>query len=124
MGRITAPRVLKAMEGSGGIIAVIAKKLSVTRQSLWTWFENNPEFKKALKQQEENVLDLAENKLIAAVDKGESWAIKYMLSCRGKHRGYQEKEIVVNTAIQNNTQVNQIGLKEMIEKAKQASWSR
>jgi hypothetical protein len=47
-----------------------------------------PNLKELLKQEDERLLDKAEDKLIELIEKGDSTMIKYFLSTKGKERGY------------------------------------
>jgi hypothetical protein len=49
-----------------------------------------------MKDQRGKTLDLAEAKLMQAVDKGEQWAITMLLRTLGRERGYVERQEVSN----------------------------
>jgi hypothetical protein len=91
MAKISRTKFRKAVEGSEGILTSVAERMQVSRQSLYAWLEKNPGERKFLVQETENVLDIAESKLFSAVENGENWAIKYLLSTKGKVRGYSDK---------------------------------
>lgn len=94
-----------------GIMAEMADRLGVSRNSLYCWCKNDPEYRVAVEEAREQLLDLAETnlrRLIAGVPKmtkdenGEEqfagWdvrpseqAIIFLLKTRGKKRGYVEK---------------------------------
>ncbi len=79
-----------AAEGSGGIQAVISKKLNVDRAAVSRYIVKNPDMKEFLEKEREKIIDLAENKLFKAADNGEKWAIERILKTIGRSRGYSE----------------------------------
>src|SRR5262249_24903548 len=45
-----------------------------------------------VKRHQENLrLDIAEEKLLQAAERGEEWATRFLLKTKGKHRGYYEQ---------------------------------
>jgi hypothetical protein len=44
----------------------------------------------------EEYLDIRESQLMEAVEKGEAWAICFLLKCRGKERGWIEQVAMMN----------------------------
>ena len=83
--------LLKAIEGSSGLIFTIAQRLKVSRQTVNNYLKKYPELNKELKEEKNNVLDFAESKLLKAVENGEAWAIKFLLLNQGQSRGYGDK---------------------------------
>lgn len=92
MVKITKNKYKNVLPGTGGIISAIAKKLNVTRQTVYTFLERYPEMDTLRKQEEDVILDLAESSLFTKAREGEMWATKYLLSTKGKRRGYVEKQ--------------------------------
>lgn len=82
---------MKAIVNSGGIISTIAVRCGVTRDTIYQFLKRYPKMKDLLEDESERILDLAENKLFSKINDGESWAIKYLLSTKGKKRGYIER---------------------------------
>ena len=86
--RYTLPIVLAAIKGSGGIVQTVALALQcdwhTARRYINRWKKTREFFQGELNQ----ILDLAESRLVEAVKRDESWAIKFLLSTKGKHRGY------------------------------------
>jgi transposase len=77
-----------------GLIAPVAKALGVNRNTIYNWLEKYPEFKQAFNDANENVLDFTEGKLYELVKDKNLGAICFLLKCKGKERGYVEKEFV------------------------------
>lgn len=87
--KITEEKFKSAVKDSGGIITLIAQRLGVTRKALYEYIEKK-EFQSLINDEKESILDLAESKLLNKLNKDVDWAIKFILTTRGKHRGYIE----------------------------------
>jgi len=90
---LTNKQIIEAIQGTGGLLAMIAKKLQVTRQTIHNYVKDkkNDDIRAALEQERETILDVAEGELIKKIKSGEEWACKFTLARLGKHRGYTEK---------------------------------
>lgn len=92
----------EALEGSGGVQAVIAKKCGVDRSTISRYINKNPKMRILQEQEQERIIDVAENKLHALIGDKDIRAIKFFLETKGKSRGYvakQELEIAGNLAM-------------------------
>ena len=83
--------VVAAVTGSGGILRLIAEKLGCDRTTIGRWRDRSKAVSKAIKDERESNLDVAESKLIEAVKEGKPWAVRFYLSSQGKHRGYNSR---------------------------------
>lgn len=65
------------------IVSAVCNKLGISRQSVYRWLNEDKQFrilyKEALSQGTDNINDLAESKLIGAIDRSEPWSVKYWL---------------------------------------------
>ena len=91
MGRISKNKILKAIKGSAGIMSTIAKKLDVDWHTAKKHVLKYDVTRQALENEEEAILDMADNALYASVKDKEQWAVKYLLATKGKKRGYVER---------------------------------
>lgn len=103
--------VFKALaDACCGIMADMADRLGVSRSTLYSWLKEDSGFVKAVEEAREQFLDLAETNLLRLIsgvpkmtkdENGEErfagWevrpsekAIIFLLTTRGKHRGYVE----------------------------------
>lgn len=87
--------IIKAIHKYKGNLSVAAKYLGCDRGTIYLRMKKNPRIAEEKDAAEEQRLDLYE----AAIDKaalvdGDVSAIKYVLSTRGKHRGYTERQEV------------------------------
>jgi hypothetical protein len=92
MGRqFTAKQFLDAIPKSGGIITTIAKRVGCVWHTAKKYIDAMPTVHRAYIDECESILDMAESKLFEAVLAGDSQMVKYILSTKGKRRGYTEK---------------------------------
>ena len=88
---ITKTKFIKALEDSGGILSVIARKLKVTRKAVYNFIDKYPELKELIDQERETILDIAQNTVYDRV-KGEDWeATRYLLNTLGRQRGFSSR---------------------------------
>ncbi len=92
----TAAELIAAIPGTGGIISAIARRVGCSWHTAKKYIQEMPTVKAVYEDECESVLDLAEVKLIEAVKGGDLAAVKYMLSTKGKGRGYTERQEVVS----------------------------
>ena len=81
MPELNRKTVEDAILKSFGILTEVADKCKVKRKELHDFLElkENADLKVLLEQQEEAVLDLAEQKLIESMKSKQAWAIKFCL---------------------------------------------
>ena len=94
MKRPSDKAIIKAIQGTGGIISAISKRLGCARSTVHVWINQSDNCKQALTDEIEKVTDMAEAGLIECIHNRESWAIKFYLSTKGANRGYIEKKDV------------------------------
>jgi hypothetical protein len=87
----TAKDFIDAIPHTGGVITLIAQKVGCSWNTAKKYIEGHVTVKQAYDDEVESILDLGEAKLFEAVKGGEFQAIKYLLSTRGKKRGYVER---------------------------------
>lgn len=92
--KYTMEQVLAAIKDSHGIITTIAKRLGCSwskgRDSIDRWETT----RKAFEDEIEQILDLAESKLFTSINNGDVQSAKWILSTKGKKRGYTERQEV------------------------------
>ena len=94
---LTIKQIEDGLRASGGFISQAAKKLGVTQQAISDRIRKSEQLQQARKEIDESYLDLAESKLVNKINKEDLGAICFYLKCKGKDRGYVERqEINVN----------------------------
>ena len=86
--RLSIKTVVKAIQGTGGIVSQIAEKLQCARQTVYVYIKKYPEVKEAYDNEKEMILDVCEEGLFAKIYGQDFDAIKYYLERKGKSRGY------------------------------------
>ena len=99
--RVRIAKFLKAVENSGGIQSVIAKRMGITPTSLCEWLKRNPEFYKYLEEEDNKRVDTAITTItkdLGNIETAKWFLLKYK---KGREKGYNDKpETQVN--VQNN----------------------
>lgn len=85
-------QVIAALQASAGVMAHAARKLGIGRSMMFRRVHENEKIKAAWEEAKETNIDLAETKLMQAIQNGELPAIFFFLKCQGKHRGYVERK--------------------------------
>lgn len=87
---LTVGRVIEKLLLYRGHISFTAQALQVTPRMLQKFINSHPSISHAQKDISNSILDIAENKLLEAVQAGDLQAIKFLLKCKGRERGWVE----------------------------------
>ena len=90
--KLTKQEIIEAIPKAHGVKKYLAERLGVDRRTIYRYFEKHPDLEEASQEYLDSITDQAEHHLIEAVKAGSSWAVRYWLSTRGKHRGYTTKQ--------------------------------
>ncbi len=97
--RYTAEQVAQAIRDSNGIKAVAARRLGCARQTIVRYAAEYAICREACTTARETVVDLAEGQFVAAIGRGEPWAVAMCLKTLGRSRGYGDAvELIVQQA--------------------------
>ncbi len=99
--------IAKVYKESAGNLSLTADNLGIDRSTLWEWRKKFPELEQKLHDYDESLGDLAESKLMMAINEGNLTAIIFYLKTKHKGRGYiegQEIKATVSTAIKSMSQ--------------------
>jgi predicted transcriptional regulator len=91
--RYSLKQVAEALRRSGGIKAHAARMLHCSRQAIDGYIKRHPEVREVWIDARETMVDIAETKLHAAVERGEWRAVRFTLSTLGRDRGYSTKPV-------------------------------
>jgi hypothetical protein len=89
--RYTAEQVAQAIRDSNGIKAVAARRLGCSRQTVVKYASDYAICREACITSRETVVDLAEGQFVAAIGRGEPWAVSMALKTLGRDRGYGDR---------------------------------
>ena len=88
----SAEQIIKAISGTAGIVSNLAYKLGVNWHTAKGYIDRMPSVAKAWADECEVALDLAENQMMRAIQGGDGQMIRYLLSTKGKKRGFTERQ--------------------------------
>ena len=83
---------LEILELNSGNVSVSCKKSNIGRQTYYQWKEADQEFADACVDVKEGLLDFAESQLQGLIKENNVIATIFFLKCKGKKRGYTEKQ--------------------------------
>lgn len=97
----TVEQIVKVLRKTKGMIYLAAQMLRCNPQTIYNRAKETPAIQQAIKEERGKMVDTAEQKLFAAIKKGEGWAIMAVLRMLGKDRGYVDpaKEVNVNSKV-------------------------
>lgn len=88
--------IISAIREAKGVLTVAASILDCDRSTIYKRMQNDEDIKEAHEQASEVMLDQAENALYDLIDSDkhkDHWkAVRYLLSTKGKKRGYVERQ--------------------------------
>lgn len=103
--RVSKQEILDAIPKSGGILTVIARRAGISTRSLYDYRIKWPEINEAIKDAEDETIDMAESQLVDLVKMGNLKAIRYFLDNRGKKRGWGQRQ---NIQLESNMPIQPI----------------
>jgi len=74
-----------------GVIVVMCRILGLDRWEVTKLIKKYPRVKRTIAEERENIVDMAECRLFEAANMGQEWAIKMILYCQGKYRGWTKE---------------------------------
>ncbi len=91
---MTKKLVLRAIEGTAGIMSAIATNLGVDWHTADKYCKKYPEAIALIETEKERVLDMSETVILSAIQAKDIQTSKWYLATKGKERGYSEKHEV------------------------------
>jgi hypothetical protein len=83
-------KLIEAMEKTMGIVTQACKEVGVSRDRFYTYYNTDPNFKKAIDDINDIQLDFVESQLLKNIAKGDRSSIMFYMKHKGKKRGYAE----------------------------------
>jgi len=84
--------MIDALESTFGIVTKACEIAKITRAAHYKWLQEDPDYKAAYDDVREMQLDMCEGELFRKIQEGSTPEILFYLKCRGKKRGYVEKQ--------------------------------
>ena len=85
-------KMVEALKKTLGIVTDAAKLAKIDRQTHYKWLADDPAYKAEVEAISDIVLDFAESNLFILVKEKNPAAILFLLKCKGRKRGYIEKQ--------------------------------
>ena len=85
-------RIAEALRASAGIFSAAAQKIGCAPNTIRNYVDRHVELQEVVEEVREGTLDLAESQLLKAMGDGNLTACIFFLKCKGKHRGYVERQ--------------------------------
>ena len=86
--------MVDALVKSLGIVTIACKECNISRQTHYNWYNDDPEYKKAVDDISDVALDFAESMLHKQIQDKDTTATIFYLKTKGKKRGYIERSEV------------------------------
>lgn len=84
--------LLTALHASNGIVSIACNSVELSRETFYRYCREDVYFLNQVSEIKEICLDFVENKLFDQIKLGNITAILFYLKCKGKTRGYIEKQ--------------------------------
>ncbi len=98
---VNKKKLLQALEHSLGIVTPACAQVGISRDRFYTYYNEDPEFKKAVDDINEITLDFVENQLLRAIKEGDKQSIMFYMKYKARRRGYTD-----SVTIDANTQLS------------------
>ena len=95
--RLTQKQIIEALYKSNGILAVAARGLGCTRQTIYNRMKKSPKIGAAYSDARETNIDMTEAALIKNIKAGKESSIFYNLNNMGRKRGYGKPLLIAPT---------------------------
>lgn len=85
---------IEALEKSLGNVTMASKMLNMSRNTHYTWMNEDEDYRNEVNSLDDLVLDFAESQLHKKIKNGDTTAIIFFMKTKGKRRGYVERQEV------------------------------
>ena len=93
----TVEQIEKALREAKGFVTIAAKIAGCEYNTLMRYVKKYEHLQKVKEEIEESLLDFTESKLYKQIDEGNTTAIIFHLKCKGKKRGYVDRQEIEHT---------------------------
>lgn len=83
--------MIEALTKALGIVTTACKAVDISRNTHYTWYNEDAEYKKAVDDIADVALDFAESKLHQLINKEDTASTIFYMKTKGKKRGYIER---------------------------------
>jgi hypothetical protein len=86
----TKMKLIEALERSLGIVTPACKEVGISRNTFYTYYNEDIDFKSAVDDINEVTLDFAENQLLKKIKEGSERSILFYMKYKARRRGYSD----------------------------------
>jgi len=113
--RVSDEMIGKALQATGGFLSLAAQRIGCSTRTIQRRISASAKLQQTLNELVEKNLDIAESSLMRKIVAGELGAICFFLKCKGKHRGYIERqEVAVSVPLANADNITDAELESII----------
>lgn len=87
-------KLLITLEKTMGIVTQACKEVGISRDRFYSYYNEDPEFKRRVDDINDIQLDFVESQLIKNISKGDKASIMFYMKYKGRKRGYAESHIL------------------------------
>jgi hypothetical protein len=95
--KYTQRQVITALKQTKGMVYLAAKRLGCDSKTINNYRTRFPQVEGVIMEERGELVDMAEVRLLQALNRGDPWAVRFFLITQGKHRGYVERQEVSGT---------------------------
>jgi hypothetical protein len=96
--KFTDSQIIEALKATHGMVYLAAHNLGCSADAIYKRAKQEPKVQAVIDGERAKFIDLAEQKLYEALERGEKWAVEFSLRTIGRTRGYVEKQEIEQTA--------------------------
>lgn len=89
--RLNQKLVIDALHETKGAVYLAATRLSCSHQAVYDWIKKSPAVADVKDYYDGELVDIAESRARLATINGEPWAVKMVLTTKGRNRGWVER---------------------------------
>lgn len=86
--------MVEALKKTLGIVTTAASQVGISRNTHYTWMQEDPDYKAEVDAIADMAIDFAESSLQRQIQDGNTTATIFFLKTKGKERGYVERQEV------------------------------
>ena len=91
---------IHTFERCGCNINISCKAADITRRCFYYWLDDDKDFAEKVEDAKQGLIDFAESKLVEMMKGGNPTALIFFLKCKGKDRGWIERQEIQQEVIE------------------------
>ena len=91
--------MIEALVKALGVVTIACKEVDIARKTHYEWYNEDPDYRKAVDEISDVALDFAESMLHKQIQDKDTTATIFYLKTKGKRRGYIERQEMSHSGI-------------------------